>query len=206
MGIQKYEDMNSMELDIIKEIGSIGSGNAATALSSMLSTKVSMNIPNVSVVGFNEAVTLVGEPEETVAAVLVEMSKDINGIMLFIMKEEFAGEVLKRMTGIEENNFMEMSEMGCSALAEIGNIMISSYVNALSELAGVEIALSVPQISVNMLGGVLSLPMAVFGLSSDRILMIKGKFIMNQKEVTGNMLLLPDVESLNVLMKKLGME
>lgn len=206
MGIQKYEDMNSTELDIIKEIGSIGSGNAATALSRMLSAKVSMNIPKVSVVGFNEAVALVGEPEETVAAVLVEMSDEINGIMLFIMKEEFAEEVLKRMIGSGESNFMSLSEMGASALAEIGNIMISSYVNAMSKLAQVDIALSVPQISVNMLGGILSLPMAVFGITSDRLLMIKGKFVMNDKEVTGDMLLLPDVESLNVLMKKLGME
>ena len=53
MAIQKYEDMSSMELDIIKEIGSIGSGNAATALSSMLNTKVKMGIPEVSILEFN---------------------------------------------------------------------------------------------------------------------------------------------------------
>ena len=67
MAIQKYEDMSSMELDIIKEIGSIGSGNAATALSSMLNTKVKMGIPEVSILEFNEAVLRIGEPEEVVA-------------------------------------------------------------------------------------------------------------------------------------------
>ena len=205
MAIQKYEDMSSMELDIIKEIGSIGSGNAATALSSMLNTKVKMGIPEVSILEFNEAVLRIGEPEEVVAAV-VEMSNEISGIMLFVLKEDFAEEIVKRMMGESIVKLAEISEMDSSALVEIGNIMVSSYINALSQLANVDIQLSVPQMAVNMLGGILSLPMAMFGIESDRIMMIEGKFTMDEKEVSGDILLLPDVTSLNVLMKKLGME
>lgn len=206
MAIQKYEDMSSMELDIIKEIGSIGSGNAATALSSMLNTKVKMGIPEVSILEFNEAVLRIGEPEEVVAAVMVEMSNEISGIMLFVLKEDFAEELVKRMMGESIVKLAEISEMDSSALVEIGNIMVSSYINALSQLANVDIQLSVPQMAVNMLGGILSLPMAMFGIESDRIMMIEGKFTMDEKEVSGDILLLPDVTSLNVLMKKLGME
>lgn len=206
MAIQKYEDMNSTELDIMKEIGSIGSGNAATALSSILSAKVCMDIPQVSILGFNEAVLRLGNPEEVVAAILVEMSHDIHGIMLFILRTDFAEEILKQMIGKEEEDLSNISEMGQSALMEIGNIMVSSYVNALSQLANVDIQLSVPQMAVNMLGGILSLPMAVFGVESDEIMIIEGKFTMNEREVSGDILLLPDVKSLNVLMKKMGME
>ena len=206
MAIQKFEDMNFIELDIMKEIGSIGSGNAATALSSILSTKVCMDIPQVSVLGFNDAVMRLGNPEELVAGVLVEMSHDINGIMLFILRDNFAEHILKQMVGEEEGDIRNLSHMGQSALKEIGNIMVSSYVNALSQLAHVDIELSVPQIAVNMLGGILSLPMAVFGVESDKIMIIKGKFTMDDKEVSGDLLLLPDVSSLNVLMKRMGME
>lgn len=206
MAIHKYEDMSSMELDIIKEIGSIGSGNAATALSSMLNTKVKMGIPEVSILEFNEAVLRIGEPEELVAAIMVEMSNEISGIMLFVLKEDFAEEIVKRMLGENVVKLAEISEMDSSVLVEIGNIMVSSYINALSQLANVDIQLSVPQMAVNMLGGILSLPMAMFGIESDRIMMIEGKFTMDEKEVSGDILLLPDVTSLNVLMKKLGME
>ncbi len=206
MAIQRYEDMGSTELDIMKEIGSIGSGNAATALSSMLATKVSMNIPQVSILEFNDAILRMGDPEELVAAILVEMSNEINGIMLFVLKSDFAEEILKRMIGEEKIDLNDISEMASSALIEIGNIMVSSYVNALSQLANVDIQLSVPQMAVNMLGGILSLPMAVFGIESDQIMIIEGKFNMDDKEVSGDILLLPDVSSLNVLMKKLGME
>lgn len=205
MAIQKYEDMGSVELDVIKEIGSIGSGNAATALSNMLSTKVKMGMPEVSMLEFNEAVLRVGEPEEVVAAVMIEMSNEINGIMLFILKKDFAEEILERMMGKSEATLERISEMGSSVLVEIGNIMVSSYINALSQLADMDIQLSVPQLAINMLGGILSLPMAMFGIESDHIMMIEGKFIIDKQEVSGDILLLPEVDSLNELMKKLGM-
>ena len=81
--------------------------------------------------------------------------------------------------------------------------MISSFVNALSGLADVEVSLSVPEIAVNMLGGILSVPMAELGYQTDKLMMIRGKFIIEGKELDSDLLMLPDVESLNYLMKKL---
>ena len=206
MSIQKYEEMNEMELDIIKEIGSIGNGNAATALSGLLSAEVKMPLPKVEVLEFNEALSHVGDPEDVVAGILVEMSGEIQGIMLFILSQEFADEILRRAIGKPETDFLEMSGIEASVLTEIGNIMISSYISALASLTNVNISLSVPQMTVNMLGGILSLPMAMMGLNSDRIMMITGKFKIEDKELDSDMLLLPDVKSLNVLMRKLGVE
>lgn len=204
MSINKYEEMNEMELDIIKEIGSIGNGNAATALSSLLSAEVKMPLPKVEILEFNEALGHLGDPEDVVAAILVEMSGEIQGIMLFILSKEFSDEIIFRVTGQPEVDFLNMQEIETSVLTEIGNIMISSYINALSSLTNVNVTLSVPQMAVNMLGGILSLPMAMLGLNSDRIMMITGKFKIEGRELDSDMLLLPDVESLNVLMRKLG--
>ena len=91
-----------------------------------------------------------------------------------------------------------------SALVEIGNIMISSYVSAISKLTGISINLSVPAMSVNMLGGIKSVPMVEFGHQTDKIMIINGKFIVEDKEVYSNLLLMPDIPSLNYLLKKLG--
>lgn len=204
MSINRYEEMNEMELDIIKEIGSIGNGNAATALSSLLSAEVKMPLPKVDILEFNEALGHLGNPEDVVAAILVEMSGEIQGIMLFILSKEFSDEIIFRVTGQPEVDFLDMKEIETSVLTEIGNIMISSYINALSSLTNVNVTLSVPQMAVNMLGGILSLPMAMLGLNSDRIMMITGKFKIEGRELDSDMLLLPDVESLNVLMRKLG--
>ena len=206
MGIKTYEEMNEREMDILKEIGSIGGGNAATALSSMLSAKVNMSLPKVEILDFNEALSNVGDPEEVVAAILVEMSGELSGIMLFILTKQFSDEILFRMLGKTEANFFELEEIDSSVLMEIGNIVISSYITAMASLVNMSVELSVPQLAVNMLGGIMSVPIAMMGQHSDRIMMITGEFKIDGKALNSNMLLLPDVESLNVLMRKLGVE
>ena len=206
MAIKSYEEMNELEIDILKEIGSIGGGNAATALSSMLSAKVNMSLPKVEILDFNEALVNVGDPEEVVAAILVEMSGELSGIMLFILTKEFSDEILFRMLGKTEADFFELDEIDSSVLMEIGNIVISSYITAMASLVNMSVELSVPQLAVNMLGGIMSVPIAMMGQHSDRIMMITGEFKIDGKALNSNMLLLPDVESLNVLMKKLGVE
>ena len=110
------------------------------------------------------------------------------------------------MLGKTRTALLELDEIESSVLTEIGNIVISSYVTALSSLAGVEVELSVPQLAVNMLGGIMSLPMAMMGQQSDRIMMVTGEFNIDDKALNSGMLLLPDVESLNILMKKLGVD
>lgn len=206
MAISRYEEMNDMKLDIFKEMGSIGGGNAATALSSMLNARVSMTLPRAEILEFNDALARLGDPEIVIAGVLVELTGEIQGIMLFIIPEEFSDEVLFRMLGKTRTALLELDEIESSVLTEIGNIVISSYVTALSSLAGVEVELSVPQLAVNMLGGIMSLPMAMMGQQSDRIMMVTGEFNIDDKALNSGMLLLPNVESLNILMKKLGVD
>lgn len=206
MGIEKYEDMNALELDVIKEIGSIGTGNAATALSQVLHKKTKMTLPAAYILGYNEAIEMVGSPEEIVAAVLVKMSGEINGIMLFVLKMDFINAVLQSVMGQEITEYMDLTEIQKSALEEIGNIIISSYVNAMSGLTGVTIQLSIPSIAINMLGGILSVPMAEFGYVTDKLMMINGKFIVDKEVLDSHLLMMPDIQSLNYLMRKLGVD
>ncbi len=170
------------------------------------SAKVNMSLPKVEILDFNEALVNVGDPEEVVAAILVEMSGELSGIMLFILTKEFSDEILFRMLGKTEADFFELDEIDSSVLMEIGNIVISSYITAMASLVNMSVELSVPQLAVNMLGGIMSVPIAMMGQHSDRIMMITGEFKIDGKALNSNMLLLPDVESLNVLMKKLGVE
>ncbi len=206
MGIEKYEDMSALELDVIKEIGSIGTGNAATALSQVLKKRTKMSLPDVYILGYNEAIEMVGTPEEIVAAVLVKMSGEINGIMLFVLKMDFINAVLSSVLSKKIEDYMDLTELEKSALEEIGNIIISSYVNAMSGLTGVRINLSIPSIAINMLGGILSVPMVEFGYVTDKLMMINGKFIVDDKVLNSNLLMMPDIESLNYLMHKLGVD
>ncbi|SHJ31319.1 chemotaxis protein CheC [Parasporobacterium paucivorans] len=204
MQIEKYEDMNLLEMDVIREIGSIGTGNAATALSQLLREEIRMSIPEVAILGFDETIERLGNPEEIVTAVLVRMKGEIQGMMLLIMKMDFISAITQRLLSKEILDYAFLGNLEISAIEEAGNIIISSYINALSALTGVSISLSVPDIAVNMLGGILSVPMAEFGYTTDKLMMIDGKFFLNNKELENRLLLMPDIESLNFLMERLG--
>lgn len=202
--IKDYNELGTMEIDTLKEVGSIGTGNAATALSSLIGQSVRIQVPEVRIMGYNEAIEWIGGPEEITAGVLVKMSGQINGIMLSVQQLDFVNLVLESMLGRSVENYYGLHEMETSALIEIGNIMISTFINALSTLAEVDINLTVPAFTVDMQGAIMAVPMAEYGGQSDYILTIGGNFVCGGKVVPCRLLLSPDIRSLNVLLRKLG--
>lgn len=203
MGIKSYEDMDTMALDVMREIGSIGTGSAATALSGLIGEQVRMTVPKIEIKDFNDAITMMGGPEDVVAAVLVKMSGDMKGTMLFLLRMEFVNAVLSRILHKKIDDYTQLYEMEISVLSEVGNIMISSYINALSKLAEMDINLSVPAIAVNMLGGIMSVPMAEMGYETDSLMLINGQLVLDDEHHDSTLLMLPDIESLNKLMNRL---
>lgn len=202
--MKKFEELNLLELDTIREIGSIGTGNAATALSSMLGAEVRISLPQVRIMGYNEAIDWIGGPEAITSGVLVGLKGEINGVMLCVQQLPFVQLVLRRMLGKEIASYEELDEICGSALVEVGNIMVSTFVNALCGLAGIAIKLTVPAFALDMQGAILAVPMAEYGFQSDYILTISSEFICEGETVPYRMLLSPDVRSLNFLLEKLG--
>ena len=204
MTIKSYDELSSLELDTLKEIGSIGTGNAATSLSSLIGKPVRIKQPEVRIMEYNEAIEWIGGPEPITAGVLVGMSGQISGIMLSVQQLDFVNLVLESMMGKTIQDYMELGEMERSALTEVGNIMISTFINALSGLADINIDLTVPAFTVDMQGAIITVPMAEYGGQSNYIMTIGGNFICNGKEIPCRLLLSPDIRSLNFLLRKLG--
>lgn len=206
MSINKYDELNSFQLDVFKELGSIGAGNAATALSNVLDQKITMTVPEVRILENNEAVARLGGPEKIVAAILVTFSGNIRGIILYLQSLDYINNVLSRVMGRTVSDYAELTELDVSALSEIGNIMISSYISAISTMTGMAIELSPPAITVNMLGGVMSVPMAEFGYEADKLMIIDGSIVFDGQPVESNLVMMPDVQSLNTILRKLGVQ
>ncbi|MCI8360324.1 MAG: chemotaxis protein CheC [Clostridiales bacterium] len=199
-----YDELNSLEIDTLQEIGSIGTGNAATALSQLLNCEVRITTPEVRIMGYNEAIEWIGGAEEITAGVLVRLGGKINGIMLAVQKLDFVNQVLQSMMDMQVEDYIGLGEMERSALIEVGNIMISTFINALSGLADLEIDLTVPAFTVDMQGAIMAVPMAEYGGQSDYIMTIGGNFLCNGNQVPCRLLLSPDIRSLNFLLGKLG--
>ena len=202
--LKNYDQLTSMEIDTLREIGSIGTGNAATALSQMLGKEVRITMPEVRIMGYNEAIEWIGGPEAVTAGVLVKMSGDVGGIMLSVQKLELVNFILETMLGQGIGSYEELAGLEQSALIEIGNIMISAFVTALSGLAGININLTVPAFAVDMQGAMLAVPMAEYGGMSDYLMTIGGNFVCNGQEIPSHLLLSPDLRSLEFLLRKLG--
>ena len=204
MEIKSYDELNHLELDTLREIGSIGTGNAATALSQMLKRQVRITMPEVRIMGYNEAIEWIGGPEQVTAGVLVGMGGQMNGIMLSVQQIGFVNMVLEHMMNMSITSYDQLDELGRSTLVEVGNIMISTFINAFSGLSDISVNLTVPAFAVDMQGAILSVPMAEYGGMSDYLMTIGGNFVCENQEVPCRLLLSPDIRSLNFLLKKLG--
>lgn len=204
MELKNYKDLNELEIDTLREIGSIGMGNAANSLSEMLGCEVRITLPEVRIMEYNHAIEWIGGPEAITAGVLVRIGGDINGIMLSVQQIDFVNLIIGKIFEEKIDAYEELTEIESSALIEIGNIMISTFINALSGLASINLNLTVPAFTVDMQGAIIAVPMAEYGGQSDYIMTIGGNFICEKKQVPCRLLLSPDIRSLNFLLRKLG--
>lgn len=206
MGNSQYDQLNDMHIDVLRELGNIGAGNAATALSMMLMQTVQMSVPTVKVLDFNDLVNILGGPEKVVVGILTHLVDDVNGMIMFILDQEFAHVIVNILLNKQINDYTEMTEVDFSAINEIGNIMSASYVNAIASLTGLKINITVPSITVDMAGAILSVPAIEMGMTGDKVLYIEEDFLGDSEKVKSCMLLIPEMDSLKIIMERLGIE
>lgn len=195
---------NSIILDVLKEVGNIGAGNAATALANMINKKVDMDVPKVNVLDFQAVPELLGGEEELVCGIFFQLAGDLDGTIMFVLTAESAKKLVNLlMPGMMEDEF---NEMALSALQEIGNILSGSYISSLSGLTNLKINLSIPSLAVDMAGAILSVPAIQFGLIGDKVLIIQNEFIEEDSKdsVEGYFFLIPDINSYDSLFSSLG--
>ena len=199
-----FERLTSQYLDILKEIGNIGAGNATSALAQMLDTKVDMNVPQVRLLDFKEVGDLMGGADQIMAGIYLAVEGDIDGSIMFLSGIKSAKILVNKMMQQEAGDESEgFTEIELSALQEIGNIITGSYLNSMSMLTNLKMIPSVPYSAVDMAGAILSVPAIEFGMMGDYIMLIETKFF-DDSDLNGYFILLPDMESWKKILKSLG--
>ena len=197
------DNLNTMMLDVLGEIGNIGSGNAVTALSSMLSVRIDMSVPKVQMLEFKDAAAILGGEEKLVVGIYLDLYDEVEGNIMFVLDLESAINLTDMLLN-RKSEKEELDEIALSALSEVGNILASSYVNSLSELTGLKITVSVPSLAIDMAGAILSVPAIKFGQIADQILFIETVFAEDDNYVKGNLFLMPDMSSFEKILSSLG--
>ena len=202
--IKNYEELSPIAIDCLQEIGNIGSGNAASSLSAMLSKTVSMNVPRVQVMDDQAVIDVMGGPEKIITAILVTFKGDIKGMMMFLLENAFAQIVVNTFMGKENIDVIQMDEADSSAVKEMGNIMAGAYLSALAAMAEFTVEMDPPSMTVDMMGALMSAPITTLNDVGDKVLFIDDGFKIDNVSIEANILLIPEMESLDILMKKLG--
>ena len=200
-----YGEMDAMHMDVLREIGNIGAGNATTALAKLINAKIDMKVPKVEMVDFQHLASIVGNEEDLMIAVMVTLSVDVDGMMMFLMDKKSGTYLIEQMmagSGMPVNE--DFGELEFSVISEIGNIMTGSYLSALASLLNMKIDMSIPYLSIDMAGAILSVPAIEFGKIGDEVLLIQTNFGDNM-EVNGYFLLIPELQSYEKILKALGM-
>lgn len=195
-----YQDLTPLQLDALSEVGNIGTGNAATALSQLINRKVDMTVPSINIVPFDDIFSSIGG-DEIVVGVIVRVLGETPGNILFVFEKDTALNLVEILTGQKEEY---LSEMGNSVICEVGNIISSSYMNAITKFTGLPIMPSVPAVTYDMLGAILSTTFIESGQFDDYVLDIETVFIQDNEEISGHFYYVPMPGSLEKILSTLG--
>lgn len=198
-----YDSLNAMQLDVLKELGNIGAGNAITSLGKMINKRINMEVPRIELLEFNQVTEILGGAEVPVAGIYFRFEGDIKGNMMFLIPLPSSRILLNMLMGTLRDE-EEFGEMERSALEEVGNILASSYISSLCALTGLKITISVPALAIDMVGAILSVPVIQYGQMGDNVLLIETRFSEGEFSVKGHFFLIPDIDSFEKLLRGLG--
>ncbi|KPB04386.1 chemotaxis protein CheC [Bacillus sp. CHD6a] len=198
------------ELDLLKELGNIGAGNAATALSQLLNKEITMNVPLAKIVSFNEMMELMGGSDRPVAAVFLRMEGELSGSLFFVLSLEDATKLINQLIPEKEISVDELPshELGLSALQELGNIISAHYLTALSECIGLTVTPSVPEVTIDMVGAIVVTGLLEISQVSDHSIFIDTELTETTdsqvEKAKGHFFLIPYPDSFEKIVAALG--
>lgn len=184
-----------MQLEALKELANMGSAHAATSLSQIIGSSVNMTVPDVSLLDISDLGTVMGD--EVATMVVFELQGDLphGGFLLLHFSRESASKMAAVMCGVSSCD-SPMSELMKSALVEAGNIMVSSFLNASSELLGIMMLPSPPYLVTDILHATVQSLVVGMGVDLDDILVFRIQLTSPEYRIEGNIVLLIEESTL----------
>ncbi len=199
-------ELTPIQMDALREIGNVGAGNSATALSQIINHRIDMNVPEVSIVPLGEVPDLVGGPDAMVVGVFLRVYGSAPGNILFLLPAQSAFYLVDMLMGKKHGETQSLDFMDESALMEIGNILSGAYLNALFNLTKLSLLPSIPALAMDMAGAILSVVLIQLGQMGDHALVIETEFTTDEDGIKGHFFLVPDPGSLDTILRAVGVE
>ena len=205
MGVTEMNKLDEMQLSVLTEIGTSGSGTAATALSTLLNTFVDIVSPNIHLLDFEDVSQYLGGPDNFALGLTITLEGDIQGMMLQIIQKEFAEKLINTFYEKEISTLHDITEMDLSVVREMGNITTAAYINSIAQMTSTFINITPPEDHIDTIGNILSIPSNKFTSLGKKVLFIDESFCISGTQIKGSMILILEYSSMNTLFQKLGL-
>ena len=191
-----------LQIDALKEIGNIGLGNAATAMSQILGKGIHISVPKVNFISLEDVFERIDE-ETVVYAVVARVLGEAPGNILFVLDTCTMMKIAKMLVG--KQNGEDLNEIGYSALGEMGNIIFATYMSAIGQVTNLKLFPSVPAVTKDMLTAILSTTFIESGQFNDYVLDIETGFSQENEDLRGDFYFIPSPGSLEKILESLGL-
>lgn len=202
--METRNSFSTIQLDVMREIGNIGAGNACTALSVLLGTMIDMSVPSIHLVDRDSAAEYFGGEDAVILGLKVDITDDLNGMMVHIVKKEFAERIINTFYPKTIDDLTSLDEMDSSVLNEMANITSGAYANALASLTGYLVNIGTPSQTPGRLADVMMIPINEFVMPGEQLLIVDEVFIIDADQLKSNVVLALDKDSMVKLFNKLG--
>lgn len=199
------QTLTELQLDALREVGSIGSGHAATALSQLVGRPVGLQVPTIEVIDLSEVPYVFGGPQQVVCAVYSRLLGDLGGGVLFLATEEAALSLLDLLRGRETGTtqYLEVDEE--NMLAHAAAILIAAYIAAIARMADLDVVTATPVLALDMAGAILATAVSEIETRAEQAVFVSTAFLDENKKVDAALFFLPDPDSLAIILGRLGM-
>jgi len=192
-----------MHLDILKELGNIGAGNAATSLSQLLNQRVDMNVPDVKLLELKDVPYILGGADVPVMGVTVLVEGDADAQILLLFTKESSERLIENIVaGFSPSDISQ--EIRQSVLLEVGNIVGTTFLNALGSFTNMTFIPTVPGIANDMAGAILDSVLVTGADGNNIILIVIAEFAVKGEVIDGYLLFVPSPSSLEKIFNALG--
>ncbi len=198
--------LSSNQLDVVKEVCTIGSASAATALSDLLAARVDINVPEVNLVPLESIYTLLGRTDMLFFVLDTELKGDLSGRIFLLFSPDDARFLASGLLGKNKDEIDFSDPMFQSALKEATNILSASYITALAEMTNLTIVTSVPSLAIDMVGAILDFIFIQIAQFSERALFIKTELKVKGLNLEALFLFFPSEESLTKIFEILAVK
>ena len=201
-----YDTLNDLQLDVMREIGNIGAGNACTALSVLLGTTIDMSVPRVQLLGYESTAEHLGGNDTMVIGLWVEINGDLEGMLVHVVEKRFAERIINTFYAKEIENIASLDEMDSSVLNEMANITSGAYANSIASLTSLFVNIGTPNQVPGKVSDIMRLPLTQFVKPGEQVLVVDEVFTIDDEHISSNMILALESDSLEKLFERLGVQ